>query len=254
MRAFATNSTPLHFLPNGKRMSISLRELCVIIHTKHIYMKKDIGSYTWLLAGAFFMLFSNGRWMLSFAAWTYSIFFLRFLRLHKPAWGFLVLMVTIAMINPVIFWKVIPGPIYAYLLLSCLALQLTTLSFLADRLLATRFNGFISTLIFPAAWCGIEYAMSLIPSKGTWNVLAYTQTGNLYLMQLASVTGVWGISFLITWFASIVNWIWSQKFEWNKIRKGVIAFTFVFAGATIASALFPISCLLIICVIPYTHN
>jgi apolipoprotein N-acyltransferase len=48
-------------------------------------------------------------------------------------------------------------------------------------------------------------------------------------MQLASVTGIWGISFLITWFASVMNRIWSQNFEWNKIRKSVIVFTTVFA-------------------------
>ena len=176
------------------------------------------------------MLFSNGRWIVSSAAWIYPVFFLRFLRLQKPARGFLVLLLTIAVINPIIFWKIIPAPINVYLLLACLAMQLTTLSFLADRLLATRLSGFISTLIFPAAWCSIEYVMSLIPSKGSWLALPYTQADNLSLMQLASVTGIWGISFLITWFASIVNWIWSQNFEWNKIRKGVIVFTSVSAA------------------------
>jgi apolipoprotein N-acyltransferase len=29
-------------------------------------------------------------------------------------------------------------------------------------------------------------------------------------MQFTSVTGIWGISFLITWFASVVNWAWAQ--------------------------------------------
>ena len=155
-------------------------------------MKQNHASYMWLLAGAFFMLFSNGRWILSFAAWIYPVFFLRFLRLQKPARGFLILILTIAAINAVIFWKIIPAPFNAYLVLACVAMQLTSVSFLADRLLATRFNGFISTLIFPAAWCSIEYAMSFIPTKGTWLALPYTQANNLSLMQLTSVTGIWG--------------------------------------------------------------
>jgi len=104
-------------------------------------------------------------------------------------------------------------------------MQTAVLAFLADRLLATRLNGFLSTLLFPTIWCGIEYLSSLNPAKATWTSLAYTQAGNLPLLQFVSVTGIWGICFLVTWFASTVNWMWSQNFEWNKIRKGTIIFT-----------------------------
>jgi apolipoprotein N-acyltransferase len=51
-------------------------------------------------------------------------------------------------------------------------------------------------------------------------------------MQLVSITGISGITFLITWFASVVNWAWSKNFAWQKINKGAITF------ATIAAAIF----------------
>jgi apolipoprotein N-acyltransferase len=47
---------------------------------------------------------------------------------------------------------------------------------------------------------------------------AYTQFGVLSLMQLAAFTGIWGITFLMTWFASVVNWAWDRGFEWTAIR------------------------------------
>ena len=66
--------------------------------------------------------------------------------------------------------------------------------------------------------------MELIASfilAGSLFSLAYTQFGNLQLMQLVSITGIWGISFLITWFASVVNWAWEHEFSLLKIWKGV---------------------------------
>ncbi len=64
-----------------------------------------------------------------------------------------------------------------------------------------------SYLYFPAAVVTIEYLMSFPPAN-SWFSLAYTQYGNLPLMQLFSVTGIWGLSFLIAWFASGLNWAW----------------------------------------------
>lgn len=51
---------------------------------------------------------------------------------------------------------------------------------------------------FPAAWTSYEFLMSLMSSDGTALNLAYSQAGMLPLIQLASVTGIWGISFLVT--------------------------------------------------------
>jgi apolipoprotein N-acyltransferase len=189
-------------------------------------MKSRRQSFVWLAIGAMLMLFSNGRWIIPFATWLYPIFFLRFMCMQKPGSGFIFLALASAIINTAMWWKMIPFPLTIYLILTCIAMQIFTLCFLTDRLLTTRLKGFLSTLVFPVAWCSLEYLLSLT-SKGTWNSLAYTQAGNLPLMQLASVTGIWGVTFLITWFASVINWVWQQNFEWEKIRKGTISFASV---------------------------
>jgi apolipoprotein N-acyltransferase len=68
---------------------------------------------------------------------------------------------------------------------------------LADRLLSPRLPLLASTLVFPLTWVSLEFLSGYLPAKGSWGDAAYTQYGNLPLMQLASVTGIFGITFLI---------------------------------------------------------
>ncbi|MEW6059957.1 MAG: apolipoprotein N-acyltransferase [Actinomycetota bacterium] len=47
-------------------------------------------------------------------------------------------------------------------------------------------------------WTGIEWLRGMWPLGGfAWGQLGSTQTGNPFLLRLASVTGVWGISFVV---------------------------------------------------------
>jgi len=184
-------------------------------------------SLIWLGIGAMLMLFANGRWIIPIATWFYPVFLLRFLRLQKPFRGVIILALINGGISAISWWKMVPVPIGIYFVISFLFSNIMILAFLADRLLATKMNGFFSTLIFPLAWCSLEFLCTFSP-KASWNVLAYTQDQPV-LLQLASLTGIWGISFVITWFASIINWIWVEQFEWPKIKSGVVAFAGVVA-------------------------
>jgi apolipoprotein N-acyltransferase len=194
-------------------------------------MKSNRQSFAWLATGIILMLFSNGRWIIPFATWLYPVFFLRFMRMQKPARGFILLAPACAFVNAISCWKMIPVPLPIYFALTCLFFNVFALTFLIDRVVAVKLKGIASTLVFPVAWCSVEYLTSFSP-KATWFSLAYTQSSNLSLMQLVSVTGIWGISFMITWFASVMNWIWAEKFEWIKIRRSFIVFGTV-AGAVI---------------------
>ena len=193
-------------------------------------MKSKIQSPGWLLLGAMLMLFSNGRWIIPAATWLYPVCFLHFIRNNSPGYGFSGIAVISAVVNSISWWKMIPVPLPFYFVLTSVFMNVISLAFLADRLIAEKMKGFTSTLVFPLLWCSLEFCTSLLP-KGTWSSLAYTQAGNLPLLQLASLTGIWGISFLITWFASVVNWAWSKYFEWEKIRRGAVIFLTV--GLTI---------------------
>jgi len=43
-------------------------------------------------------------------------------------------------------------------------------------------------------------------------------------MQLLSLTGMWGITFLVNWFATVVNYAWERSFSWPEIRRGLAIF------------------------------
>lgn len=82
-------------------------------------------------------------------------------------------------------------------------------SYLADHLLARRIGGLAGTLVFPCTLVITKFIYSHGP-QGSGGALPYIQTGNLPLRQLLSVTGLWGIPFLIGWFASVAGQTWQQ--------------------------------------------
>ncbi|MGH9430202.1 MAG: nitrilase-related carbon-nitrogen hydrolase [Terriglobia bacterium] len=69
---------------------------------------------------------------------------------------------------------------------------------LASRWAVLRLGSWVSIFAFPAAWTTYEWLLSLRSSAGTWESLAYTQTDFLPLLQIVSITGIWGITFLLT--------------------------------------------------------
>lgn len=193
----------------------------------------------WLALAFGFMIFSDGQWAFALAPWIALPMLLRFVRLQKPLAGYAVA-VGVMTLSSFIAWYglypdsiPLPVQVFYYLLPSFML----ALPYLADRLMAQRLPGLLSTLVFPVAFTVMRYAMSFRPGNGTYGSLAYTQYGNLPLMQLVSVTGIWGIAFLISWFASTVNFCWDNKFVFSRIKKVaavylcVLAVVFVYGGA-----------------------
>lgn len=181
-------------------------------------VKSEYWPYIWLVIGFIFLIFSNGIWnVIPIAAWLAPIFLIHFLRTQNKIKG-LVIFAPVSVIAWTIMLKdIYPGNVG--LITALIYGTIFLLPFLADRLITPKIDGYVSTLVFPSAWVTMEFIASF--TAGSWFSLAYTQYGNLPLMQLASITGIWGISFLITWFASVVNWAWDGEFSLPNISKGV---------------------------------
>ena len=101
---------------------------------------------------------------------------------------------------------------------------LYSLPYLADRLISPRIKGFSNTFVYPLAAVTLELINLYINPIGNWGVTGYTQYGNLPLMQFASVTGMTGITFMMGWFASVVNWGWENRGRRDEITRGVGVF------------------------------
>ncbi|GAA0384678.1 apolipoprotein N-acyltransferase [Acrocarpospora corrugata] len=71
------------------------------------------------------------------------------------------------------------------------------LGVLLFRTLYVRGRPLLAALAVPAVWVTAEYVMNLAGPHGAWWSLAYTQADLLPVLQTASVTGIWGITFLL---------------------------------------------------------
>ena len=184
--------------------------------------------YVWLVVGSVLMYFSNWTWGYPAATWLFSIFLLRFIRTQKKSTGLVILCSASMIVGVASMWKLLAIEAIppSFRVVSGVAVGVVFfLPFLADRLIASKMSGVVATLVFPCSWTALEYLKSL--GNGSWGALAYTQYGNLPLMQLVSITGIWGLSFLITWFASIANFAWEQQFSWPKFRKIIVLYSLI---------------------------
>lgn len=188
------------------------------------------------------LLFSNGADAIALAAWLSPVFMLRFVRRQRSYIGLPIAYILLVAAFAFQFRGMVPIPgIGYYIFLATWGVALV-LPYIFDRFIARRLTGLASSLVFPAAWVVTEYALSQAP-YGTWGSAAYSQYGNLALLQLVSVTGLWGITFLIGWFAAVCNLVWEDGIYFAPARRsawlcaGTIAAVTILGGARLA--LFP---------------
>jgi apolipoprotein N-acyltransferase len=60
----------------------------------------------------------------------------------------------------------------------------------------------LACLVAPFLWVALEYGVTHILSGFPWGLIGYTQSPDLPLIQMTSLTGVYGVSFLIIFFES----------------------------------------------------
>jgi len=108
-----------------------------------------------------------------------------------------------------------------------------TLGVLLFRLMVRRRAAWNALVAFPAVWVSFEYVLDRSSSGGTAGSLAYTQLHFLPFLQLASITGPWGISFVMLLFPSaIAVWIHLRGSDPRPARR-VLVFTGALIGAVL---------------------
>lgn len=178
----------------------------------------------WLLIGFIFLIFSNGtNHIIPIATWLAPVFLLRFLRTQSKPKGLLIFLPVYLLGWIIMLYGMYHAgmPAWVGIMTAVVYGIVFYLPFLADRLITPQMKSFASTLVFPCAWVIVEFFLTSLDFTGSWFLLAYTQHGNLPLLQLVSITGIYGISFLITWFASAINWSWEHEFSLPRIWKGI---------------------------------
>jgi apolipoprotein N-acyltransferase len=128
----------------------------------------------------------------------------------------------------------LPIPLPVYLLIFVVEATIVTLPFVIDRIASPRIDGALATLIFPMALVTAEFLRSRLTSGASWWSIAYSQYGFMPLMQLSAVVGIWGITFVVAWFASTFELAWNRGFNWTEIRGPVLTYTIVLVSILLA--------------------
>ena len=190
--------------------------------------------WLWLLIGFALLPFTAYRVVFPLAAWVAPVFLLRFERVSRRGGPALWLIFAAYTIAGVIDLIGIPER-GLLLLLGLTGFPLFravrfTLPYVTDRLLGARLGTWPRMLLFPASFVASDWLMGLLHLTGTFGSPAYSQYGVLPLMQLVSVTGMYGLTFLVMWFASAVNAVWEHGFQWRATRLPLAVFGSVLAA------------------------
>jgi apolipoprotein N-acyltransferase len=102
------------------------------------------------------------------------------------------------------YLKVLHTPLAARLAIFAVPALVLAVAVLLFRALLCRGAWWSALLAFPATWVSTEYLFDLISPHGTGGNLSYSQLNFRPVLQLASITGAWGISFLVLLFPAAI--------------------------------------------------
>ena len=171
--------------------------------------------------GNLFMILGSAKWTVFVGPWLglpLILYFMRKVKLWKAlVFGFLGLFAS----GFIGVYEVFPAPLPVLIVILLIITFKSVLPYMVDRLSDAQKRGFFGTLIFPSAIVVLEY-LTMLESGDVWKSMANTQYQFLAIQQIASVFGIWGISFLMAWFASLVNWMSEHQWTWARIRTGAM--------------------------------
>jgi apolipoprotein N-acyltransferase len=180
-----------------------------------------------LLIGMTSLVFSSPRFAIPLFAWIGPLAFLWYSRhcsvKRKWLWIYAALVVS----GIVSAYEVFPMPMLIAVLFVLIGSAKTLLVFILDRWLTKKKDGFITTLFFPAAIVVVEFIDSM-GGGGVWGSIANSQFGFSWFIQLVSITGLWGISFMVGWFASVVVWAIERNQNKSSYKKGLLIYGGIF--------------------------
>lgn len=177
-------------------------------------MNKNL-RYLWLVLAFVLSLFVGGRWNIPLAAWIMPIFLIRFFRDSDKAGRSFLLMWLASAVAAIISWN--GATFFPPVAEAAFFLLMTPISLIPniiDRMYYRRFpDSTWVTLVYPVVYTAVDFFSASGSPFGTFGAVAYSQRGFLSAMQIVSVTGLWGIPFVIGWFASLVNYLWENGFK-----------------------------------------
>ncbi len=215
----------------------------VVITDDHVPTIQQSGAVIGLAVLATSLLtLSNGKYSYPMAAWIAFPLLVRLLR--DLPWPRVTLVgYVVCWVACYIQWSGIfplSGPLF--IAMSALLCLLTFVPFLADQFFAPRIGGLRGTLVLPAAMVMAEFLFARFGGFGAWGSVAYSQATVLPVVQVAALVGMYGVTFLIAWSASLANLVvenWrvhrASSLAALSLAGVVFAVVLVFGGSRLAA-------------------
>jgi len=185
--------------------------------------------YLWLAIGGILVWLSGGDQPFAIAMLLAPVFVLRFVRSSRGLAGYFTAVPVIALAFFVAFQSATLGGKAAFAISVLVGAVLELLPYSLDRWLVRRLAPLAATLVFPLASVSLGFLLVALGNATTGNV-AYAFRHDLALIQVASVTGIWGIHFLVYWVASVIATLWENEWRVAEMRSAVAALSVCVVG------------------------
>ena len=165
-----------------------------------------IPKYAWLALGMVVTLVVGNRYNVAPLAWVVAVPLLLYMRQRSGWRDGVVLFAALQVAYFFALLKIVTDPLpvtFAFMFSIPVALSAYVL-FEVFEVMRCRLGDGWGVVLFPALTVLNEWVASYTSPMGSWGSLAYTQIDNLALMQLASVTGLTGITALLACTSALV--------------------------------------------------
>ncbi len=181
-----------------------------------------------LLGGAGLLFFIGWSWNSPLAAWLAPLFLIRFFRAQQK-WT------TTLIALPIIYfplWYSVTGkwpmPLSLEFASAFTRLLPIIIALYIDRFAARRLLGLGRYIVYPCALVLVDFIQGMGPIGSVFSPSA-SQFSITPLIQVSAVTGIWGITFMMGWFATTANALWERDFDLGATLKPVLIFLSVLA-------------------------
>ena len=178
----------------------------------------------WLLGGMVLWYMAGGDQPVGLAVWMAPALILRCFRDMGPFRGFLIILPSLVLVEIFSDKGMVPFPSFKMILIyTGIGMVFTLIPYLIDSLIRKRLPKWMKLLFFPSLAIAIPF---LLKANGAWGARA-NGIDDLAFLQLVSVTGMSGISFVIYWTATLLNEAWEHRKRMNEIKFQILAFAMV---------------------------
>ena len=175
-----------------------------------------------LVLGLFLTMLSYGIFNTGICAWIFAIPLIRFINRRTKWSSIILLLVGMILVANITFYRlVVDDPSImnqVYCAFNGIRMWFPFFVYFLCRYFKAK--KIIAYYAFPASVAVAEFFIDN-PFISVMTSLSVSQFWNLGLMQVASVTGVVGVSFIVTLFACIVNYIWEEGLSKETLSNAV---------------------------------